>query len=110
MITVTMRVNTTLDKYQKAVEEKLTAVVKKNALSIQAKAAQNAPVKTGALRNSIQATEGKDALHYEISDGVEYGAAQELGTSRGIVAKHFLGGACETQADKFFDDVKEALK
>lgn len=101
-----------LEKYSQEVQKKMPVIVKKHAMAIQANAAKNAPVKTGALRNSMQATPDADGevKRWEISDGVEYGAHQELGTGSGITAKHFLGNACETQSEKFFKDVKEALK
>lgn len=98
-----------LAQYVEETRAKLPPIVKKNALAIQAEAAKNAPVLTGALKNSIEATAGEE-LRWEIQDGVEYGAYQELGTARGIPAKHFLGNACEKQAEKFFGEVKEALK
>lgn len=90
--------------------EKCVEVVKKHAFNIQANSAKNAPVDTGALKNSIQAKESeKTDKNWIIEDGVSYGKFQELGTSR-VPAKHFLGNACEVEADKFFKDVKEALK
>lgn len=98
-----------LESYGEEVKKKMPGIVKKNAMAIQANAAKNAPVLTGALRNSISATPDTE-LRWEIGDGVEYGAAQELGTSRGISAKHFLGNACEAQAEKFFKEIMEALK
>lgn len=101
--------NQRLERYSQEVQAKMPGIVKKNAMAIQANAAKNAPVLTGALKNSIQAT-GDTDLRWEITDGVEYGAAQELGTSRGISAKHFLGNACEAQAEKFFKEIMEALK
>lgn len=85
----------------------LAPVVKKHAFAIQADAAKNAPVDTGALKNSLTAEE-VDANHWTISDGVEYGVFQELGTSK-VPAQHFLGGAAEREADKFFADVREEL-
>jgi len=106
-------------------EKKLQPVVAKHALAIQAEAAKNAPVDTGALKNSIIAEKSeKTDSNWVISDGVEYGVYQELGHGIGVQydsgggvvfassfagAKHFLGNACEKQADKFFDDVKKVI-
>ncbi len=110
MISYHVKIDTkALESYGEEVKKKMPGIVKKNAMAIQANAAKNAPVLTGALKNSIQAT-GDTDLRWEITDGVEYGAAQELGTSRGISAKHFLGNACEAQAEKFFKEIMEALK
>ena len=99
-----------LAQYEKSAVEKAKKAVKKNALAIQANAAQDAPVDTGALKNSISALPEGSGENWSIQDGVNYGIHQELGTSRGVPAIHFLGNACEKQADKFFDDVKDALK
>jgi len=89
--------------------EKMDAIVKKHALVIQAGAMANAPVLTGALKNSFK-IEQKKTAHYEISDGMTYGVYQELGTSRGVTAKHFLGGAAERDEDGFFKDIAKELK
>ena len=101
-----------LTDYPKQVQAKLPKVVAKNALTIEAKTktSPNMPIDTGNLRDSIRAEATKEVLTWEISDETDYGVHQELGTSRGIQAHHFLGGACEDQADKFFDEVKDALK
>lgn len=96
-------------EHLKSKPDDLAPIVSKHALNIQANAAKDAPVDTGALKNSIIAEE-KDKNHWEIHDGVEYGVFQELGTSRGVSAKHFLGGAAEREAQPFFDDVKAMMK
>lgn len=109
MITSSVHVKLSIDDYVKSfVNEKLPPIVKKHAMNIQANAAANAPVDTGALKNSIKA-EPIDDRNWTVQDGVEYGVFQELGTSR-VRAKHFLGNACEKEADPFFNDIKEALK
>lgn len=97
-----------LEQYQKQTPDKMNAVVKKSAFVIQAESARDAPVDTGNLRNSMSADEAKP-LHWEITDGTDYGVFQELGTSR-VTANHFLGGAAEREAEPFFDAVLEALK
>jgi hypothetical protein len=101
-----------LNSMGKDVKAKLTKTVAKNAKVIEAKTktSANMPVDTGNLRNSITSEATKEVTTWEIFDGTEYGVFQELGTSRGIQAHHFLGGACEEQADKFFEEVAEALK
>lgn len=104
-----MKVSTReFDTYTKEAQEKAKKAVKKSAFAIQADAAQNAPVDTGALKNSISALP-KDEKTWTVEDGMDYGVYQELGTSK-VSARHFLGNAAEKQADKFFDDVKEALQ
>ena len=96
------------EQYAKKPKEAL-AVLKKHGLIIQANAAKDAPVDTGALRNSMISEEVNDKT-VRISDGVEYGVFQELGTSRGVSAKHFLGGNTERQANPLFNDLKDVLK
>ena len=97
-----------LKDFLKETPNGLAPIVKKHALNIQAQSAKDAPVDTGALKNSMIA-DAIDDSNYTIHDGVEYGVYQELGTSK-VSAKHFLGGACEREAGPFFKDVREALK
>jgi len=87
----------------------LAPIIKRHALNIQANAAQDAPVDTGALKNSIHA-EQVDENNWIVEDGVEYGVYQELGTSKGVTAKHFLGGATEREAEPFFEDIRKVLE
>lgn len=107
-----MRVNVKpLANFSNEVQQALPGIVKRHALAIQAKAAKNAPVDTGALKNSIQALpDQSDPLRWTVQDGVVYGIYQELGTPPRAKKPHFLGNACETQAEKFFKEIMEALK
>jgi hypothetical protein len=86
----------------------LAPIVKAHALNIQANAANDAPVDTGALMNSIIA-EALDENNWVITDGVEYGAAQELGSAPRAMKPHFLGRNTEREADPFFQDVRDEL-
>lgn len=91
--------------------EKVYPVIASHALNIQANAANPAngiPIDTGYLASTIKAEKIDDG-HWTVHDGTDYGVYQELGTSRGISAKHFLGGAAEREAKPFFEDVKKAL-
>lgn len=97
-----------IDELPKWMLEKARLEIGKHAFAIQANTAANAPVDTGALKNSITAEKENENL-WTISDGVEYGVYQELGT-RHIPAKRFMTQACEQEADKFFEDVKRALQ
>ena len=76
--------------------EKLVA---ETAYAVEGKAKENAPVDTGALRNSI-GTEQKAQFTYWVQDGVEYGIFQELGTSR-MAAHPFLTPAVESIRSAF---------
>jgi HK97 gp10 family phage protein len=91
-------------------EKDLDRIVRKYAFKIQAETARDAPWKDGALRNSIEAVkDGTKKLTWIVQDGVYYGVFQELGTSRGVPAKHFMGRAFERNGDAFFKEVKEVL-
>jgi len=93
--------------------KKMNNIVKRHASQIQFNSAASAPVDTGALKNSMEIeqldfTIGR--IVWEIHDGVDYGVYQELGTSRGVTAQHFLGRAAEQQEDKFFKDIAKELE
>lgn len=65
------------------------------------------PVDTGRLRSSITHQETKDQT--VIGSNVEYAAAQELGTSRGITGKHFLKSAVANHTAEYKNIVKESM-
>ena len=92
-----------LDKIGQDADRKASEVVEKYGFTIAGEAAIQAPVDTGALRNSIPA-ESKmvDTLTFRVQDGVEYGVYQELGTSR-MAALPFITPAIEKWRDKFLD-------
>jgi phage gpG-like protein len=79
----------------------LNAYLTTLALRIEREARKRAPVDTGRLRNSITHRvypEGSRRLVAEVGTNVEYAAAQEFGTSRGVPPTRFLGGALEAVA------------
>lgn len=71
-------------------------------------AKQNAPVDTGRLRNSITHQEVSDAT--VIGTNVEYAAAQELGTSRGIRPKHYLKNAVANNTGEYKRIIENSFK
>lgn len=75
--------------------------------TVEGLAKQKAPVDTGRLRNSITHAETDKATH--IGSNVEYAAAQELGTSRGIRPKHFLQGAA-SNTSAILDAIKGSFE
>lgn len=93
--------------------EKVAPIVAKYALKIQAETkAYISSIKlvdTGALMNSIEAVPTSNPLTWHVQDGVYYGIFQELGTSRGVTAKHFLGRTVERNADPFIAEIKQVL-
>lgn len=88
---------------------KIAPIVAKYAFKVQAEAMAAAPVDTGALKNSIEAVPTSDPLTWVVQDGVFYGIFLELGTARGVSARHFLGGAVERNSDPFIAEVSAAL-
>lgn len=71
-------------------------------------AKENAPVDTGRLRNSITHQEEERAT--VIGSNVEYAAAQELGTSRGIRPKHYLKNAVSNHDAEYKGLIKNSLE
>lgn len=70
-------------------------------------AKSNAPVDTGRLRNSITHQEDKSST--VIGSNVEYAAAQELGTSRGIRGKHYLKNAVANNTEEYKGIVRQSM-
>lgn len=110
-----MKFSNGLEKYKDGAMGKIKKAIEKHAFRIQAGTVKNIDkdhlIKTGAFKGSIAALPDENSdTNWTVQDGVNYGIFLELGTSRGIVAHHVLGNACESDADKFFDDVREALE
>lgn len=66
------------------------------AFQVEGRAKSFAPVDTGALKNSIQVSKQGNALYW-VTDAVEYGIWQEIGTSR-MPARPFMVPAVEATA------------
>lgn len=99
-----------LDKITAEMQPKAGRIVNTYGLAIAGEAAKNAPLDTGALRNSIlsESTMTGD-LSYTVQDGVEYGIFQELGTSR-MSARPFLLPAVEAWRQRFENAFSELFK
>lgn len=65
-------------------------------------------VDTGRLRNSITHKETENATM--IGSNVEYAAAQELGTSRGITPLHYLLNAVANHTGEYKNVIIDSLK
>lgn len=100
----------TLERITRELKPKAAAVVQTYGTQIAGEAAKNAPLDTGALRNSILSNSKMIAdLTYRAQDAVDYGLWQELGTSR--MASHpFLVPAMEAWRQKFFNAFSELFK
>ena len=94
-----VRVSGSFAALAKETRKKLSQVVRKAAFDIEAQAKANAPVDTGALRNSIQA-ETTGELEGEVGVGVEYGPYVEFGTVK-TAPQPFLGPAVDAVQPAF---------
>jgi HK97 gp10 family phage protein len=101
---------TVLDRITTEMKPRAAKIVSNYGNMVALTASKNAPVETGALRSSI-VSESKmtEQLTYTVSDGVEYGVFQELGTSK-MAAQPFMVPAIETWRDKFFAAFAELFK
>jgi HK97 gp10 family phage protein len=72
----------------------LSALVRRAAFEIEARAKVLAPVRTGNLRNSIQTDVESDGLTAHVGTGVEYAAYVEFGTRR-MAPRPYLAPAAE---------------
>lgn len=88
-----------------AMDAKAEAIVAKTALDIEAHAKQRAPVDTGTLKNSIQATRIGDA-RWKIVVGVDYGMYVEWGTSR-MAAQPFFQPAIAAVTPLFLQAIRK---
>jgi HK97 gp10 family phage protein len=85
-----------LDKIAKGLDKNCDDVIGILAHQLEGYAKTNAPVDTGALKNSINTKRIKNN-HWRVGDCVEYGIYQELGTSR-MSAHPFMIPAAEKVA------------
>ena len=97
-----------LDRIARGLNTNADRIVRGIALEVEAAAKPNAPVDTGALKNSIRTRKIKEKM-YHVEDGVEYGIYQELGTSR--MSKHpFLVPAVERVSKYIAEKYKGLFK
>jgi len=117
-----------LDAYAKHVNKTAPQVVRALAFEIQGRAAQNAPVDTGALRNSIYvrtydadpfpgiSTDAKrvrlprpgNDKHAVIGPSVEYGLYVEMGTQR-MGAQPYLAPAVASVRQQFEREIRKVF-
>jgi HK97 gp10 family phage protein len=99
-----------LDRITAEMRPGAARIVEKYGTQIAGQAANNAPVDTGALRNSVTSESGMTGeMEYTVKDGVSYGVFVELGTSR-MAAHPFLVPAVEKWAQPFISAFKELFK
>lgn len=101
---------TVLDRITRELKPKARAIVNKYGLAVTASSAKNAPVLTGALRDSITSESRMTGdMTFTVSDGVEYGVYQEFGTSK-MGAWPFMRPAIEEWHNKFLSAFSELFK
>lgn len=88
-------------------EAKADAIVTKAAMDLEAHAKTRAPVDTGTLKNSIQATRVGTA-HWRVVVGADYGVYVEWGTSR-MAAQPFLQPAIQAVSPGFLQALKSVV-
>lgn len=99
-----------LDKITAELKPRASRIINQQGLNMTGIAAQNAPVDTGALRNSLtENSQMTGDLTFTLQDGVEYGIFQELGTSK-MAAQPFIIPALEAGWDKFCAAFSELFK
>ena len=89
-------------------EAKAEAIVAKTALDLEAHAKSRAPVDTGTLKNSIQATKIGPA-HWRVVVGVEYGMYVEWGTAN-MGAQPFLQPAILAVTPSFLQALRKVTR
>lgn len=91
-----------------AMHEQVQAALEAIGMDAASTAADKAPVDTGTLKNSI--SHAVDGNTVYIGTNVEYAPYQELGTSRGIVGKHFLQFGVSAHSAEYANIIKEYLQ
>jgi len=81
-------------------------IVRAAAMHILGEARQRAPVRTGALRNNSQVTDGRGYSNVEFNQ--EYAAYVELGTYK-MAAQPYLTPAVEAEAKLLEQRIKDGL-
>lgn len=90
-MTATLTIRITQNDFPKIIaglNDKAEAIVAKTALDLEGHAKSRAPVDTGTLKNSIQATKIGPA-HWRVVVGVDYGMYVEWGTANMAAQPYF---------------------
>jgi HK97 gp10 family phage protein len=99
-----------LDRLIEQARPKAAKLVETYGWAIAGDASRRAPRDTSALANSLLSESGMTGeTLFTLSDGVEYGIYQELGTSR-MAAQPFVVPAVESWKQKFIDALQELFK
>lgn len=109
-----MSVEIDIKNYSHLTREVFDAAVKRGleacGMVAETYAKQGAPVDTGRLRNSIAHAVVESEKAAYIGSNVEYAPYQELGTSNGVTAKHFLKNAAANHTEEYVNIIKDSLE
>ena len=100
-------------EFGKEADRELGLAMAKVVFKITKDAKENAPVKTGFLRNHIVPNVmlgRRSGIRGTVTSQAPYSAAQEFGTSRGIVGKRFMRRAAFSNIDFAQKTLGEALQ
>lgn len=99
-----------VDEITEEMQTKINAWLEAIGQDAASTAADQAPVDTGRLKNSISHAVVEDEKTVYIGTNVEYAPFQELGTSRGIPGKHFLQFGATAHASEYKSMLENILK
>lgn len=94
-------INSHVDELTEEMQTKINSWLEAIGQDAASTAANQAPVDTGRLKNSISHAVVEDEKTVYIGTNVEYAPFQELGTSRGIPGKHFLQFGATAHASEY---------
>ena len=103
-----------MQKLQKKLKDNVSMadvkrVIRHNGAEMQAKAQENAPVRTGYLKRSIGLEITDGGMTAEVEPTADYGPYVELGT-RYMEAQPYLKPAFDEQKEKFEKDMKKLVE
>ena len=103
---MSVRINISVDGRRKNfARDESEALIEEAAAEIEDLAKNNAPVKTGNLVNSIS-MDYLTSRSGSVTADCEYAIYQEMGTSRGVRAQHFMENAMNQVKSKYSGTLK----
>lgn len=107
MAKIDVKMTDNKEQVLEALHDQIASALEAIGMDAASTAADYAPVDTGNLKNSI--SHAVDGNTVYIGTNVEYAPYQELGTSRGIVGKHFLQHGVTAHSSDYADIIKRYL-
>lgn len=107
-ISVSVQITDNSPEVLRAVEVAIKRALHSMGENARSHAWHNAPWRTGNLANSItHETHGNQEI---VGTNVEYAAAQELGSSRGIRPKHYLKNAVANHTEEYKSIIRDSMQ